>query len=164
MAAKPSVPASERIAQSFRDLATSAALLNAASDELAQAIAPIDAALKKLNIGVAIWHQYVGDTDRDGDYWGRRIGYTKIGSKWGLALSSVEGNYQFSDSGDTEEWLYNDAPRWMRIEAVDHVPELLEALVLQVDRTAADLKKKSEQARELAKTISALSVDKQERR
>jgi prefoldin subunit 5 len=165
MAAKPSVPASERIAQSFKELAVSAAQLNAASDELARAIAPIDAALKKLNIGVAVWHQYFSEQDgRNGNYWGRSIGYTKIGSRWGLALSEASGNVQYAPDDDSEEWLYNDAPRWMRIEAVDHVPALLEALVKQVNKTATDLTKKSEQANELAQTIAALAADEQGRR
>jgi hypothetical protein len=165
MAAKPSLSASARIAQSFKDLAISAAQLNAASDELARAIAPIDAALKKLNIGVTVWHQYVGSEEQNGDYWGRRIGYAKIGGKWGVSLSIVSGNVQYTpDDDDPEEWLYNDAPRWMRIEAVDHIPSLLEKLVKQVNKTTADLARKSEQARELAETLSALAPSAEDKR
>lgn len=161
MAAKS--PALEHISQSFKDLAAAATQLNAASDELASAIAPIDTALKKLNLGVTVWHQYVGNQDPNGEYWARRIGYTKLGGKWGVALSEASG-YLNSPDEDCEEWLYNDAPRWMRIEAVDHLPALVDALVKKVSKTASDLAKKSEQAKELAATIAALGANAQEKR
>lgn len=158
MAVKPTPPA-ERISQSFKNLAASAAELNAASDELARAIGPIDAALKKLNVGVPVWHQYVGSHDQSGDYWGRCIGYAKVSGRWGLALSIVSGNAQYGPDDDGEEWLFNDAPRSMRLEALDHVPALLETLVTQVGKAATELKAKSAQARELAAMISAVAAE-----
>jgi hypothetical protein len=159
MATKPSHPSSARISQTFKDLAASAAQLNAASDELAKAIAPIDAALKKLNVGVTVWHQYVGSDDEHGGYWGRFIGYAKVSGKWGLALSIASGNTQYGPDEDGEEWLYNEAPRSMRLEALDHIPALLETLVKQVSNAATELKKKSEQAHELGAMISAIAAE-----
>ena len=149
---------SDRISQSFKKLADSAVLLNLASDELGKAIEPIDAALKKLNLGVEEWYQYRGDSDSEsGDYWGRRIGYARMGRKWGLALEVTSGN-EYAQEGSSETWLFNDAPSWMRIEALDHIPELLERLVKKANKVAEEILKKSEQARELAATISALSA------
>src|SRR5262249_17358519 len=120
------------------------------------AIAPIDAALKKLNVGVEVWYQYTGSNDPNGNYWGRSIGYARINSKWGLALSTISGNVQYPDD-DSEEWLFNDAPRKMRLEALDHIPMLLEELVKEVSKAATELKMKSQQARELAEAISAVA-------
>jgi len=148
---------SDRITQSFKKLADSAAMLNLASDELGKAIEPIDAALKKLNLGVEEWYRYSGGSDPEsGCYWSRGIGYARVGRKWGLALEVASGE----DSGEenSETWLFNDAPRWMRIEALDHIPELLERLVKKANKVAEEILKKSEQARELAATISALSA------
>jgi hypothetical protein len=157
MATKPKVSPSDRISASFKELADSAARLNSVSDELAKAIRPIDAALKKLNLGVAAWHSYASFEDpNSGDYWSRYIGYARVGRKWGLALSTVSGNHNHPDA-DEEEWLFNDAPRWMRIEALDHIPDLLERLVEQANEVAEDLLKKTEHARALAHTISMLS-------
>ena len=159
MAAKPAASPSDRISASFHALADSAALLNSASDELAKAIRPVDAALKKLNLGVAAWYAYVDSQDPDSGYWRqRRLGYARVGNKWGLALSTGSGNVNYGEGDEEEEWLFNDAPRWMRIEAVDHIPELLELLVKQANKVAANLQKKTEHARELADAISALSV------
>lgn len=166
MALKPPAPPSARISPSlFKDLADSAARLNFSSDELGKAIRPIDAALKKLNLGVAAWYPYRGSEapDNDGDYHCRRIGYAKIGGKWGLALSAQSGNVN-AESDNYDEWLFNDAPRLMRLEALDYIPELLAKLVEEANKVAEELQRKAETARELADTISALSTTTEARR
>ncbi len=161
MATKPEVPLPDRISASFQELADSSARLNSASDELANAVRPIDAALKKLNLGVTAWYSYKGFNDPDREYyWSRRIGYARVGRTWGLALSTVSGYYSSGDDEDKEEWLFNDAPRWMRVEAVDHIPDLLELLVKEANKITANLQKKAEKTRELASTVSTLSAAK----
>lgn len=160
MALKRPAPPSERISPSlFKDLAASAVRLNSNSDELGRAIRPIEAALKKLNLGIAAWYTYHGSKNPDpgGDYHCRRIGYAKIGGKWGLALSTESGNANFFEDSSYDEWLFNDAPRLMRLEALDYIPELLAKLVEEANKIAEELQKKTETARELADTISALS-------
>lgn len=164
MAAKSSPPPPDRVAQSLKELSAVAARLNAASDEFSKATAPIDAALKKLNLGVEAWHRYAGwGPDQDGDYSERRIGYAKVAGKWGLALATASGS-TYSPDEYGEQWLFNDAPRSMRIEAVEHVPALLEELVKRADQLATDLQEKTFAARELATTIASLVPDGQSRR
>jgi uncharacterized protein YoxC len=153
---KSTIPPAECISQSFKELTESAARLNAESDELAKAIAPIDAALKTLNLGVVAWHTYAGTQDEAGDYWAHRVGYAKVGGKWGLAISDVSGSIYHGDDYEEAEWLFNDAPRWMRIKAVDHIPQLLDELVKQTNKVAADLHEKTKTARELANTVASL--------
>jgi hypothetical protein len=156
MASKSVVPPAERISQSLNGLGAIAARLNAASDEFSKAVAPIDAALKKLNLGVTAWHRYVGSSpDQDGYYWERRIGYAKVGGKWGLALATASG-YMQDPEEDGEEWLFNDAPRWIRIEAIDHVPSLLEELARQAEKTVGELQAKTSTARDLAASFGGL--------
>ena len=163
--AKSTPPPAERISEAFKELAESAARLNAVSDELAKAIAPVDAALKKLNLGVVAWHDYAGTQDVDsGEYWAHRLGYAKVDGKWGLAISDVSGNVYHPDDYDESMWLFNDAPRWMRIRAIDHVPQLLEELVKQANKTAADLQAKTKTARDLAETLTSVPVNSQARR
>jgi hypothetical protein len=160
MAIKRAVPPSERISASlFKELADSAARLNSGSDELAKAIRPIDAALKKLNLGVSAWYIYHGSEgpDPDGNYYCRRLGYAKVGGKWGLALSTSSGNVH-AEVDSYDEWLFNDAPRLMRLEALDAIPDLLEQLVKESNKVAENLKEKAKHARELAEMISALSA------
>jgi hypothetical protein len=161
MAIKPPVPPADRVSATlFNELADSAARLNAGSDEFGKAIRPIDAALKKLNLGVTAWHTYRGsqEPDSDGCYSCHRIGYHKVSGKWGLALSTLSGHIH-ADEDNCEEWLFNDAPRSMRLEALDYIPDLLEQLVKQANKVAEKLQKKTETARALANTISALSAN-----
>lgn len=157
MTSKANPPAPDPTAEIFKQLTESAARLNAASDEFSRIVAPIDAALKKLNLGVVAWHRYMGGSpDQNGDYWAREIGYARVQGKWGLALRTVDGNANDFDD-DTQEWPFNDAPRLMRVEAIDHIPALLEKLVKQSEKVAAELQKKASRARELAATISDLA-------
>jgi hypothetical protein len=123
-------------------LSASAAVLNAVSDELSKPIAQIDAALKALNLGVTAWVEFAGQIDHNaGQFWDRSIGYTKVSGKWGIAISTSSGS--FGDEPDEELWLFGDAPRSYRLEAVDKLPELIEKLVGAADETAVKLKDKS---------------------
>jgi hypothetical protein len=160
MPVKRSVSPSERISESlFKELADSSARLNSSSDELSKAIRPIDASLKKLNLGIPAWYVYRGsDTpDTDGNYSYRCIGYDKVSGKWGLALSTNSGN-AYDEDDNYEAWLFNDAPRSLRIEALDYIPDLLEQLVKESNKVAEDLQRKAKHAHDLAEKISALST------
>jgi len=154
MSTKDGSTSADRTAELFEELCASAERLNAVSDEFSKTIAPIDAALKRLNLGVAAWHAYFkAGPDHDGEYWERRIGYARVGGKWGLALATESGNMHYED---VQEWLFNDAPRPMRAEAIDHIPTLLEEMIKRADETATELRKKSGTARELAASISGV--------
>lgn len=142
------------VSASFERLSQSAARVNAASDDLSKAVAPIDAALKRLGLGLTVWHMYAGGQDQDGEFWEHRVGYTRIGRNWGLAISDVSGNSSYADSYENEEWLFNDAPRAMRAKAIDHIPPLLEKLVEQADKVATELNQKAQTARQIATTIT----------
>jgi hypothetical protein len=160
MPIRRSIPPSERISASlFKELADSSARLNSGSDELAKAIGPIDAALKKLNLGVPAWYDYRGsqDPDPDGNYSYCSVGYAKVGGKWGLALSAGSGS-AYDERDNSETWLFNDAPRSMRIEALDYIPDLLEQLVKASNEVAEDLQRKAKHAHDLAEKISTLSA------
>jgi hypothetical protein len=157
MAAKqtPQVPPAERVQTSYKQLSLAATSLNTASDELAEAMSVLDFALQKLNLGVSAWVQLSGNADEDGEWWSRNIGYTKIGDKWGIALKTASGDFKYGEERDSEEkWLFNDAPRWMRVDAVGKIPDLLEALLKQAEDTTKKIKARTEQVYELAVAMS----------
>ncbi len=145
----------ERVQDSYKQLNSAAAELNGASDELTEAISILDAALGRLNLGISAWVVISGgDDDESGEWWDRRIGYSKIGKEWCIGLSSRSGNYHWGDHDSVEEWAFKDAPRWMRIEAIAKVPDLLEALVKQSQETTEKLRKRTEQVLELGAAMS----------
>src|SRR5207247_728944 len=109
--------------------------------------------LQRLNIGLTTWQKVVGGEDDHTNYWSRDVGYAKIGHAWGLAIRTRNGNLTDEVAYD-EEWLFNDAPRSYRIEAMDKLPDLIEELIKVSDKTAKKLKEKSVEARELATALS----------
>jgi len=123
---------SANINASFQDLAAAAGDLNQASDELMKFMSELDTALKALNLGIECWVE-IGRYSKPDVSWADELGFAKVSGKWGLALRSVELGDKSDD--DPAYWLFNEASRDMRIEAVDFIPDLLKAL-----REAAALK------------------------
>ena len=136
-------------------LEAAATLLNAVSDELGESIATLDLALKRLNLGISTWVPMAGrDDEGTGWFSWRELGYAKIGSKWGISLRTRSGFYDADDSGSYEEWLFNDAPRALRIEAVDKLPELLEGLTKAASTTTTKIKDKIGRAEQVVAAIT----------
>lgn len=149
--------AAARIAASYKKLAGAAQLLNSASDGLSKQILALDAALQRLNLGVIAWERVQGDDDDgNGFYWSRDVGYAKVGSRWGLALRNREGSHHHEEA-KVEEWLFNDSPRHLRIDAIDKIPDLVEKLIKASEKTARKLHEKTAQAGELAAAVTAAS-------
>jgi hypothetical protein len=156
-------PPTERVQAAYKQLSLAAKSLNVASDELAKAISVLDAALQKLNLGVSAWEDLSGNEDTGtGSWWTRQIGYAKVHDKWGVALRTVRGNYSYPDDDLEELSLFNDAPRWMRIEAVGKIPDLLEALLIEAEKTTQKIKNKTRLAYELAAAMSNVGQEVQD--
>jgi hypothetical protein len=157
-----STPLTEKVQSTYKQLTHAASDLNAASDELAKPIQIWEAALKKLNLGVPAWVEISsGGDDQEYSWWDRSVGYSRLKNHWGIALRSRDGNHRHPGYESEEIWAYNDAPRWMRIESVGKLPDLLDALLKQAQETARKIRAKTGQANELAEAISkALAEDK----
>jgi hypothetical protein len=153
---------SERVISSFEKLSSAAKNLNSVSDELGRAITAIDYILQRLNLGVPTWVQIHGGTDeRTGEeYWSRDVGYSKIGNRWGIALCTREGDYTSHDEERREEWLFNDAPRWLRVEGVEKIPDLLEELIKNTEKTTEKIKGKIGRAKQLAGALEQAAAAK----
>lgn len=149
-----SVPA--QVAASFQRLAATASKLNGVSDELAESITALDAALKVLNLGVPAWVKVAGDADGDTEqFWLEELGYARVNGQWGIALRSREGWLGDPDNEHVEKWLFNDAPRALRVEAVDHMPALLDEMAKQADSIAEKIKGKLGQTQQLLALVTA---------
>jgi hypothetical protein len=152
----PEIRPAEKVQSIYKQLSRAAVDLNSASDELAKAIKVWEMALKKLNLGVPAWV----DTSSGGDepqWWDRGIGYTRLKDGWGIALRTRSGHYQYPDDDSVDVWPFNDAPRWLRIEGVGKLTDLLEALLKQAESTTKQLKAKVTQANELAAAINMVA-------
>lgn len=151
---------SQRISAAFESLAQSAKAIHEASGKVASPVAALDRALQRLNTGVACWTKISNGDDGFGAYWSNDVGYARIGKEWGLAIRTVEGDESNPDREQTEEWLFNQAPHYLRIKAIEKLPELIEAMVEATNATAARLAEKAAPARELAEAVTALLASK----
>lgn len=130
------------LTEAFQDLKQAAAEINAASDQLAAPIAALDALLKKLNIGVGAWVTIQETTDENHVSRGHAIGYARVDSRWGIALRTWVWDEQFQHEVEpTETWFFSDGPRWLRVEGLQALPQLVVKL--------------SERAREVAEKVRA---------
>jgi hypothetical protein len=150
-------PKFAKIQTQFKNLSSVAVSLNAASDELTRAVTVLDEALKKLSIGLTVWVNSLSADVPDPFYDVEQIGFCKVNGKWGIALRRIWGNESMDDHQEEGPWLFNDAPRQMRVNSVDMLPKLVEEL----GKTAADatkkVRQKAEEVRELADAITAIA-------
>jgi hypothetical protein len=142
-----------RVSTSYKQLSTAASELNAVSDELGKFIAALDGALTRLNLGIASWLRLDSREDGLGNYTKRDIGYAKIGNRWGIALRSMAGNHNAPDESNGEEWLFNDAPRALRIEAVEKLPDLFDHMVREAESATRQIRARTAQAEQLAQVL-----------
>jgi prefoldin subunit 5 len=146
-------PLPDKVAHAYEQLKAAAAELNAVSGELGNQIAKIEETLQRLNIGVSTWVQIRGgDSDDRENYWFLEVGYAKVNSTWGVALRTRRGSYLLEEER-TDPWLFGNAPRPYRAEAVDKLPELLAELTAAATKTTSQLREKVGTAQQIAKAF-----------
>ena len=142
-----------RISASYKQLTAAASELNTVSDELGKFVTALDSALRRLNLGIATWLRLESREDGSGNYIKRDLGYAKVSGKWGIALRTMTGNHNAVEDGIEEEWLFNDAPRALRIEAVEKLPDLFDSLVKEADLATRQIRSKTEHVQQLANAL-----------
>jgi prefoldin subunit 5 len=151
-------PLLQRVQSSYQRLTSVASNLNAVSDELGRAISALDESLKKLNLGITCWHKFDGNEHESGTFWAKHIGYSKVGNKWGIGLSKTSGHQEAPPEYNTdEEWLFNDAPRELRLEAVEHIPAMIETLIKAGEEAVEKVRVKTAEAQQLAEVLASPS-------
>jgi hypothetical protein len=146
----------------FDHLTAVAADLNQASDDLTQIVGTLDSALQRLNIGIVAWVQVIKTNyeDRPQYYEREELGYAKVDGTWGLAVRKLAG---FEGSPEDDEvrdiWLFNDAPRGLRLRAVEKLPEVIDLLTRSAMKTAERLKKKVADTRGFAASMGLWQLD-----
>ena len=151
---------SDVVSSFYAELKTVAADLNAVSDELGKSVEQIDAALKNLNLGITVWMEIRkghGNPDLGDDtYWIEEIGYAKSDGRWGICLRKKEGD-EATDEESCDVWLFNDAPRGLRLVAIDHLVGLLQKLTEAGQATAREIRDKLAGAQEVAASLAQAS-------
>jgi hypothetical protein len=147
-----------RISASYKQLTAAASELNAVSDELGKFVTALDSALRRLNLGISTWLRLESREDGSGNYIKRDLGYAKVATKWGIALRTMTGNHNAPEDAVVEEWLFNDAPRALRIEAVEKLPDLFDGLVKEADAATKQIRNKTQHVQQLASALGETST------
>jgi len=151
----PKGAALESSSTPLRRLALGAAKLNEVSDKLTAQIEQIEAALKRLNLGVEAWVAVLDREDEGGNCAREEIGYTRIGNRWGVALRAVSGVR--GEYGEETFSAFADSPRQQRIRAVPYVSALLEKLSAEAEAMIEKLTPKVEEISALATSFENLN-------
>jgi hypothetical protein len=144
----------DRVKKSIQQFPEAASKLNAATDQLGKSVGQLDAVLKKFSLGVPTWVSFKLESDENLDYYYKEeLGYAKIGGKWGVAIRTVEYNPGRRDN-DIEQWLFNEAPRLLRVQAIEKIPELLQAMLEAAGVMSKQIAEKAEELDVLTAGIS----------
>jgi len=149
---------SPQAVSAFRELSKTAKSLNDATDRLGKVIETLDAALKGLNLGLQAWVKFEDWSDEDGDWQTEKVGYGKVGGKWGIAITSETGNYSNPDGDAYRSWLFNEAPRDLRMKAIAKLQEVIAELNRVAETTVDEINKKTAQVDELALAVRLISL------
>jgi prefoldin subunit 5 len=148
----------ERVKSSIQKFPAAAETLNTATDQLGKPIVDLDSVLKKFGIGVPTWvHFTQSDARYLPDYYYEDIGYAKINGKWGIAIRVLDGNFNDGPDEQTKtEWHFADAPRFLRLRAVDKIPELLESMLEQAAEMSRKMTEKAAEITALTDAVGAV--------
>jgi hypothetical protein len=151
----------------YSELKSVAADLNAVSDELGKSISEINVVLKNLNLGVTVWTKLRerGPDFEHGDetYWSEELGYAKYQGRWGICLRQLDGHIG-QDVENEEIWHFNDAPRALRLSAIDHLVGLLQKLSEEGSKTTQKIREKLSDAQDVAVALNKAAFVPRQRR
>lgn len=149
--ASSSVPASL-----LKQLSAASDSINNATDQFNAQVKTIEDSLASYNLGVSGWvpacilSEKTSDQDGNTYHYSRQIslGYQKENGKWCLMISSWIAEFE-----DYDKWIFRDAPRELRMEAIAGLPRLLEKLIEEANKLAEEVSKKTAEARTVVAAI-----------
>lgn len=143
-----------KIPVDLKALSTAAHSLNIASNNLSAVVRDLDDDLRRLNFGLTVWVPFLFREDGESPIIDHdEVGYAKVNGKWGVALRRVSGNEDQETFYVDGPWLFNDAPREMRLSCVGGVPKVLEALFAEAVNTAKEIEQKIKVVRDLTQAV-----------
>lgn len=138
------------VTHTFNQLSEAAVQLNSESDRLNEYVKGLDEHLKRLNLGLSGWVSFSAGPKFDNS-----LGYARVKGKWGLALRREEQNEAGEWSEET--WLFNDGPRWMRLDAIGYIAVLFEKLTIQAQNMTKLIQKRILAANELVEALKVVT-------
>jgi hypothetical protein len=147
------------MAAAFAKLRASAKEIKTVSDELSSSVAALERALARLDLRVGCWSLVSERKDNYGDeFWREYVGYREENKEWRIVVQTSHGYDSRPDESDETTWIFDAAPQYLRVKAIDKLPDLVESLATTVAKTTERMKKKVPSAQELASAVSVITV------
>jgi hypothetical protein len=147
--------------QSLQKLNVAASALNQVSDRFGRSITELEDALGRLSLGIVSWVTYHSTSD-DRQPWiitVEQVGYATVAIRKGLCLRVV--TFDENDPENSEEiknaWQFNNAPREMRLRAIESIPSLIEDLLRQAEQLAKRIEEKQSLADSLVEAVNEIA-------
>jgi hypothetical protein len=138
---------------SFDKLSETASIINSASRQLNDSIEHLNDALKLLNLGIPVWLK-TWELDDSNVRDVEEIGYARVRGKWGISIRKTV-DFQDGSEPDGNEWQFADAPRYLRIRAIEFLPQLMQKLNDDAEEVAGRLSERAKDAEAFAIVIRA---------
>lgn len=146
----------DRVTKSIERFPSAASSLSTATDQLGKSISQLELVLKKFSLGIPTWVSFNGNPAGFPSYAHEDLGYAKIGGKWGIAVRTVSGDIRAEEEERVEQWLFAFAPRFLQLQAVEKIPDLLEALLDSAAQMSKKMTDKAEEVNTLAAGMGAV--------
>lgn len=153
--------ASAQIAAAFHTLTASAKRNKVVTDELSRHVSSVEQALARLNLCIGCW-TLISESTIDGvEHERLYVGFQEFHHKWRILIkSATESDYKPEEPDETK-WVFDSAPQFLRLRAIDKLADLIDGLAKTTDSTTDRLKKKLDAARDVASGIQAALTQKQ---
>jgi len=142
------------------DLSAASAELASATSELNLPMEAVEQYLETLNIHIAAWVKVKGWDDQYDNFWVRELGYDYVGDGWHIAIKEMSGNSNNPEDTVSRIWAFSKSPKKSRISAVDKLPELMQEIAKEAQKTARRLKEKAAEANAFASSLTTLKAKK----
>ncbi len=119
------------IASDLQVLAKTSQILNRLTDDLTKQVDQVESVINALNLGLS-GYVYVEESSDENGMWTHfiRLWYEKTEGKWGLSIDEFDEYAQDPDQyRNRKSWVFRDAPRTLRLKAVEKIPALIKALI-----------------------------------
>jgi hypothetical protein len=156
------VSLTSRTSAALARLQASAKQFKPVSATLSKFVRQVEQALDELDLRVACYTQISESRDSYGDdsFTREYIGYIEHQGRWQIVLNVDEGFDSRPGDVDEKIWPFDLSPQYLRIKAVDKLPELIDSLAATLDKTSQRMAQKLEAAQEIASAVTSLSKKK----
>jgi hypothetical protein len=151
---------SAQVADAFQNLTESAKRNRVVRDELSRLVSSLEQALARLSLCIGCW-TLISESTNDGiDYERLYVGFQEMNHEWRIVIKSANESEHRPEEPLETKWLFDSAPQFLRLRAIDKLADLIDGLSKTTDSTTERLKKKLDTARNVASGVQVAQTKK----